>query len=292
MQRSFKRMAAKVTAALALASLAFMPLANAATTPSTVTVTGNTATAENQPGWLLNRDTNTDTPFEFNEDQASIGEGSLYVKPIAATPADKFVAENFINTPVADVDSISYDFRIGTGGAATQEEQFYMNVYANFGSSSDLKFYDCRYNIVPTVGSTGAFTTVTFNPEQAYPVTQHSSSPFTCPAIPADMNDLSAGSNIRVFSLNLGDSSASDAGLDGYFDKVVVATANEITTYDFEPVIKVTSKDQCKNGGWETSNTPVFKNQGDCVSSFASNGKTKGNSNPISDFFSNLFDNK
>jgi hypothetical protein len=27
-----------------------------------------------------------------------------------------------------------------------------------------------------------------------------------------------------------------------------------------------TSKDQCKNGGWQTFTSPKFKNQGDCVS--------------------------
>ena len=27
-----------------------------------------------------------------------------------------------------------------------------------------------------------------------------------------------------------------------------------------------TSKDQCKNGGWQTFNNPTFRNQGDCVS--------------------------
>ena len=38
------------------------------------------------------------------------------------------------------------------------------------------------------------------------------------------------------------------------------------TTYDFEPT--PASKDDCKNGGWE-SYGDRFKNQGDCVSSFA-----------------------
>jgi hypothetical protein len=33
------------------------------------------------------------------------------------------------------------------------------------------------------------------------------------------------------------------------------------------------SKDACKNGGWTTSEAPVFKNQGQCVSYFATNGK-------------------
>lgn len=48
-------------------------------------------------------------------------------------------------------------------------------------------------------------------------------------------------------------------------------------TYNFEPTISLSSKDACKNGGWEKSNSPVYKNQGDCVSSLAGNGKSKGN---------------
>jgi hypothetical protein len=34
-----------------------------------------------------------------------------------------------------------------------------------------------------------------------------------------------------------------------------------------------TSKDQCKDGGWQQFNNPVFKNQGDCVSFVATHGK-------------------
>jgi hypothetical protein len=46
------------------------------------------------------------------------------------------------------------------------------------------------------------------------------------------------------------------------------------TTYDFEPTITPASKDDCKKGGWQQFNSPAFKNQGDCVSSFAP-GKNK-----------------
>ena len=42
------------------------------------------------------------------------------------------------------------------------------------------------------------------------------------------------------------------------------------TTYTFAEPVVLTSKDQCKKDGWKTSTSPVFKNQGDCVSSFAS----------------------
>ena len=150
-----------------------------------------------------------------------------------------------------------------------------MNIYANFGISNDLKFYDCRYDVVPTVGSTTNFTTVTFDPTLAYPVTTRTgpnASPFPCPAIPANMDNFSSGSNIREFAINVGDSSVNDAGLDGYYDNVVVLTTGGSTTYDFEPVLTPSSKDQCKKGGWMNFNTPVFKNQGDCVS-FTQNGK-------------------
>lgn len=45
------------------------------------------------------------------------------------------------------------------------------------------------------------------------------------------------------------------------------------TTYDFEP--GSFTKDACKSGGWETNfSSGQFENQGDCVSYFASGGKT------------------
>lgn len=250
----------------ALAAVVFTVSLSASAVTSTVTVTGNTAAGENQPGWLFNRDASTATPYEFNTDAASIGAGSLYVKPIGANAADKFVAENFLLTPVADVNSLSYDFKIGAGGAEADKVQFYMNVYANFGESDPLKFYDCRYNVVPAVGSTGGFTTVTFDPTQAYPVTTRGTSPHACPAVPADMDTLSPGSTIRMFALNVGDTSNSDEGLDGYLDKVVVDASGNVTTYDFEPALSPTNKDACKKDGWKSFNSPVFRNQGQCVS--------------------------
>ena len=47
------------------------------------------------------------------------------------------------------------------------------------------------------------------------------------------------------------------------------------TTYTFEPA---PTKDSCKKGGWQdfTSSPGPFKNQGDCVSFFASGGKNEG----------------
>lgn len=219
---------------------------------TTIVVTGNTSAGENQPGWMFNRDITTATPFDFNTNEASIGTGSINILPIGANAADKFIAENFTNTPIANINSISYDFMIGAGGEEADKVHFYMNVYANFGESDDNKFYDCRYNIVPTVGSVAGFTTVTFDPTQAYPVTTRggaSASPHACPAIPADMDNLSPGSNMRVFAINVGDTSLNDVGLDGYLDKVVVnLDSNGVTTYDFEPFTATASITSPLNG--------------------------------------------
>ena len=245
---------------------------------STVVVTGDTSAGENQPGWLFNRDASTSTPFEFTSDKASIGNGSVYILPIGSNPSDKFIAENFINTAIADINEVSYDFLIGNGGEVSDANQFYMNVYANFGESDPFKFYDCRYNVVPTVGSKDGFTTVTFDPTQAYPVTTRggaSASPYTCPAVPADMDTLSSGSTIRVFALNVGDTSASDQGLDGYYDNVVVNKTSGITTYDFEPKVGPASNlDQCKNNGWMQFNNPSFNSYIDCIVYVSNNNKT------------------
>jgi hypothetical protein len=209
-------------------------------TESTVVVEGDTAAAENEFGWLFNRDTGSATPFEFNEDESSVGDGSLYVFPIdGLNSSDKFIAEFFPQTLISDLTSFSFDFKMGADSEVTDYQHVYLNVYANFGVSDDNKFYDCRYNVLATTGSTENFTTVTFDPTQAYTVTTRtggSASPFTCPSIPADMNTLSPNSNIRAFAINLGDSSVNDEGVNAYFDNVVLETTDEIVTYDLEAI--------------------------------------------------------
>lgn len=221
-------------------------------------VSGDTAVGYDQPGWLFNRDLANDTPFVFNVDAASIGVGSLYVKPIGANGPDKMIAENFINTPVSDVNTIKYDFKIGAGGELADASQFYMNVYTNFGQSEDLKYYDCKYDVVPTVGSMDGFTSVTFDPTQTYTVTKSGTSPFNCPATPAGMEAVSAGSNIRAFSLNVGDTSTSDTGLDGYLDNVVTDLDSGVTTYDFEPVVTRAAAITAPTAGQEVSGSVLF----------------------------------
>ena len=120
---SFGRMIATSLAVLALIAQPLVALnlpAAFAIGTNTVTVRGNTAAGENQPGWMFNRDVSTATPFEFKPGNASIGSGGLYVSPIAndftgtcssSTPApmpgcDKFIGEYFYLDSVDSFNSI------------------------------------------------------------------------------------------------------------------------------------------------------------------------------------------
>jgi hypothetical protein len=53
-------------------------------------------------------------------------------------------------------------------------------------------------------------------------------------------------------------------------DGVINALNYNGTRYTFAEAVVLGGKEDCKNGGWATSTDPVFRNQGDCVSHFAS----------------------
>lgn len=214
-----------------------------------IKITGSTTVAENDSGkWFFNRDANTDTPYEFNYTDHKIGDGSLQILPIGANASDKFIGEYFFLKEVSKVKKFEYHYKIGGDGTAADKVHFYLNVYANFATSAPTKFYDCRYNVFPSEGSTSSWKTVTFNPNQSYDVATRTdnastpdineASPQPCPAKPLDMGE---GATIRVFAINLGDTSTNDVGLGGWFDKVTLETKKSSrhtkkTTFDFEPI--------------------------------------------------------
>ena len=68
--------------------------------------------------------------------------------------------------------------------------------------------------------------------------------------------------NVLAFGFSLG------SGVKG--DYVIDSIDFAGDTYTFSEAVVPSSKDECKKGGWATSTSPVFKNQGDCVSHFAS----------------------
>lgn len=86
-------------------------------------------------------------------------------------------------------------------------------------------------------------------------------------------SDAFPNAEVVAFGFSLG------SGVHG--DGVLSAINFAGTRYTFDAVV-LTSKDQCKGGGWATSTLPAYRNQGDCVSHFATtsnNGNDKGNGN-------------
>ena len=223
-----------VVSLAALVPFVLSQQADATPVAGSYTITGDTAAAENNPGWMFNRDPDNATPVTFMGGNASTGIGALKVEPLSSTDADrKFIGEHFIFTPIADLDAISVDYKLGP---ATNSNQVYFNVYANFASSAADKYYDCKYDVVASAGSTSAYNTLTFNPDASYTVTTRGSSPHACPSVPSDMETLEPGSTIRMYSINLGDTSLNDAGMTAYFDNAVVQTTAGAAVYNFEPV--------------------------------------------------------
>ena len=66
---------------------------------------------------------------------------------------------------------------------------------------------------------------------------------------------------VQAFGFSLG------SGVKG--DGTLNAIGFAGTRYTFVKPVVLAAKDECKGGGWATSTKPVFTNQGDCVSSFA-----------------------
>jgi hypothetical protein len=68
--------------------------------------------------------------------------------------------------------------------------------------------------------------------------------------------------DVKAFGFSLG----SGVQGDGLINSITFAG----TTFTFAKDVILTSKNDCKTGGWATSTVPVYKNQGECVSHFAS----------------------
>lgn len=68
------------------------------------------------------------------------------------------------------------------------------------------------------------------------------------------------------FGINAG---SGNGGLDASVDALSIAYGGGSVTYDFDPYVTPSSKESCKNGGWQNvtrADGSPFKNQGDCVS--------------------------
>jgi hypothetical protein len=237
-------------------------------------------TADGQADWRFGRDPANVAPWSLTTDDATIGNGSLRAGPIDSAPSSKFIAELYddgaaTSMPVAGLLSIAYDFKIANAPTVTPPEtnparQIYVNVYANLPESTT--FYDCRFTQAAASTPVGVWSTSTFS--AATSPRSGVRAGVTCPTSLAGMP---ADSSVSFVALNLGDTNARDIGMTAFFDNVRIATTAGTTVYDFDvdvdadddglpDVDDTNSKDDCKKNGWRRFTSPVFKNQGDCVS--------------------------
>jgi hypothetical protein len=82
-----------------------------------------------------------------------------------------------------------------------------------------------------------------------------------------DWSTAFSDAEVTAFGFSLG------SGVKG--DGVINAIDFAATHYTFADDVTLTSKDECKDGGWATSYPTTFKNQGECVSSFAKSKSKK-----------------
>lgn len=254
MKKAFPPMIAILTA-FAIAA-AFVVSLNV-TAEGTMLVSGNTSVAENQEGWMFNRDTTS--LYTFIHDKASLGIGSLYVGPIGAS-AEMFTAEYFPQSlPVSSFHSFSYDFLMGAGAEETDLQFFQARIFANIDDSNN--YFDCRYDYVAKAGSKEFFTkSVLFAQDAPLNVVTADPARTTCPPT---LEMMPVGSHIRAIALSVGDETDADSGLDAYFDNVEVALKSDFTVFNFEP--RPRTKEDCQGDKWKLYR---FKNQGQCMKSF------------------------
>jgi hypothetical protein len=253
----------------AFAVIAFAPSILAATSRVVVTPTNN-------QGWILNTVLLGNGPVatDFNGPADSDGgNGSFHFGPIAGLNNSKLeIQPPEVNKLVSDFGGLTFEYQIlADASGSDSEDQIYVNVYVDssangigfFGSMvGSTGFYDCRYSYIADTNNPG-WNTLSFNSSTANDALapRHSSCSATLAGLPA-------GSEIRFFRLNAGDTSGNDNGLEGAFDLVAITFGGDTTLYDFEPYNVATSKEQCKNGGWQSvkrDDGSSFKNQGDCL---------------------------
>mgnify|MGYP006952621728 CR=1 FL=1 len=133
---------------LSFLTIAFVCMFATAVAAQTTTevVNGDTAAGENilaDPGFKFARDLCCDTPYDFTDDQQSIGNGSLFVLPLGSAPGDKFIGELFLYEQLANIDTISVDYKFATGSVVNPDHVYFV-AYVNGPDSLPTKFYDCR----------------------------------------------------------------------------------------------------------------------------------------------------
>jgi hypothetical protein len=179
--------------------------------------------------------------------------GGLRIYTDSNTTTDKVAGYVATSTPLADVGEPSLEFD-NTTGKAVPGFQLVIDVNGDDLPDGILvgePVYDGDWWL--SGGSAAAQAAAPVVGGSGFGGTYHG----TLDAWQANLAD----ADVLAFGFSLG------SGLKG--DGIIEAINFAGTRYTFAEHTVLADKNACKNDGWRTSTKPVFKNQGDCVSNFA-----------------------
>jgi hypothetical protein len=254
-----------------IAGLAVTPLVAALALPLTAfAATTITVTPSNTQGWA-ETDTRPGGEVHFVSDTSAPGEGALQLKTDASDPAKAQYMHAADNVAIGDVTNLSYAAKQVSSSFPEGQASYQLPVNLN-GTSGFTTFVYEPYNQEPA----GDVTPGTWQTWDVAAGRMWSSRTVTC----GDNTINAGGGGAPFYTLSQIKEMCPEAQVIGFgvnvgttnpsYDVYVDTVAFNDTTYDFEPTITVANKEACKEDGWKASNMPVFKNQGDCVSYFAS----------------------
>ncbi|HXR49528.1 MAG TPA: hypothetical protein VN778_00670, partial [Verrucomicrobiae bacterium] len=244
-------------------------------------------TADTRPGGAVN----------FNNDTTAPGDphnGALQLTTDNTTTAKAQYMHN-TTTPLSSVTQLSYSTKQNAPVGPIADPSYQLAICATGATTSG-----CNPQVSPGTGS--SFTTLVYEPYQGgqgaivnntwqnwnissgglfwstHTVVCSGGTLLGTPGGPASYTLAQVQSTcpdalVSQFGVNIGTNNP------GYDVEADLFNFNG-TTYNFEPFATATTKDQCKEGGWQNvtdNNGNHFKNQGDCVSYVATNGKNPAN---------------
>ena len=263
--------------ATALAFIAASPVAAVCTT-QVVTEADVVRQPENTPptsNWVLNSRLASSTgTFVSGPEQPPAGGGSLELR--TPTSADKVALFNYehIGTLLASVDAIGYSTYRDAASTATPNQVHSINVQIDYNGSAPGGFSNLVFEPVYNTAQ-GAIVPGEWQTWDAYNGGQ--AIWWSTRAIPGvcafdcfvTWETIVANNPDAVIAGGFGVNQGSgNGGLFAATDALTLGYNGTCVRYDFEAFRVATTKDQCKDGGWQAvrrADGSAFRNQGDCI---------------------------